>query len=73
MAAHLGAPVCAPLSMEAQPRPVLAPGAEGLRGGLPMRPIVRHHAPGTASAHHLWEAIADVTPRVLAGSPAGLV
>jgi hypothetical protein len=58
--------------MEAHPRAILAPGAKGLRGRLPLRQIMRHHAPGPATAQHLLDAIDDCTPRVLAGSPAGL-
>ena len=68
MAAHLGAPVLAQLSLDAQPRPVLAPGAEGLIGRLPMRQIMRHQPPGTAAAPHILDASEDFPDRVLAGS-----
>jgi hypothetical protein len=73
MAAHLGAHVVAQLIMEAPPRPVLAPGAEGLIGGLPLRQIMRHQPPGTAAAQHILDAIDDFPQRVLAGSTAGLL
>jgi hypothetical protein len=73
MTAHLGTRVVAQLIMEAQPRPILAPGAEGLISRLPMRQVMGHQAPGTAAAPHLLAAIDDFPDRILAGSTAGLL
>jgi hypothetical protein len=73
MAPHTGANQVAQLIMEANPCAILAPGAKGLIGRLPLRQIMRHHAPGTATAQHLWDAIDDFTHRVFSGSTAGLL
>ena len=72
MTPHADAHGVAELIMHADPRAILAPGAPGLIGGLPMGQIMRHQAPGTASAQHILDTIDDFTYRVLAGSPPNL-
>ena len=72
MTPHAGSEPLAEVIVEAPPRAVPAPGTKALIGRLPRRQIMRHQAPGTATAQHILEAIDDFTHRVLAGSPAGL-
>jgi hypothetical protein len=70
MTSHAGADLVAELSMHLEPGAIVAPGAKGLIGRLPMRHIVGHQTPGTASAQHLLETIEDLPHQILAGGTA---
>jgi hypothetical protein len=69
---HAGTALAAELIVEPPPGPIVAPGATGLIGGLPMRQIVRHHAPRAAAAQHILAAIEHLPQGVCAGTPPGL-
>jgi hypothetical protein len=68
VASHTGADLGAELIVDAEPRAILAPGAKGLIGRLPMRQIMRHQAPRTAGAQHILDAIEHLTHGVFARS-----
>lgn len=71
MASHPGADRVTALIVEAAPGASLAPAAKPLVGGLPMGQIMWPQAPGTASAPHIRDAIADLSHRLCAGSAPG--
>jgi hypothetical protein len=58
--------------MNMDPDAILALGAKGLISHLPMRQIVRHQAPGTASAQHILDAIEHLAHGVFPRSTASL-
>jgi hypothetical protein len=66
---HTGAHAVTELIMNTQPGAILAPGAPGLVGRLPMGQIVWHQAPGTAGAQHVLDAIEHLTQGVFTRSP----
>ena len=73
MTPHASADLVAELIVHLKPGAVVAPGARGLLGGLPMGPIVRQPAPGTAAPQSGLDAMAHLPYRLLAGSTASLV
>ena len=72
MTAHAHADLLTEVVMNAEPGAILAPGAQGLVGGLPMRQIMGHQALGAAAAQHILEAIDHLPHRVFAGSSSWL-
>jgi len=57
MAPQARADLVTELIVHAAPGAILAPGAAGLRGRLPMRPIVRHAPPGAAATQDVLAAM----------------
>ena len=67
MAPHAPAEPITELIMNVHPGAIVTPG-EGLIGRLPMRPVMRQQALGTAGAQDILEAIHHLAQGVCAGS-----
>jgi hypothetical protein len=72
MTPHARTQVVAELIVNPEPGAILAPGAPGLLGRLPLGQIMRHQAPGTAGAEHILNAIEHLPQGVLAGATASV-
>lgn len=72
LAPHGRATLGAQWLVEAEPGAVRLPGADALIGGLPVRQIVGHQAPGAAAPPHLVKAMHDLSQGVLAGATPSL-
>jgi hypothetical protein len=72
VAPHGSADCVAELIVDPPPGAILAPGAKGLIGRLPMGQIMRHQAPDTTVAQPILDTIEHLSQGVLTGSTTSL-